>query len=427
MLLYTKTQQVGDRIRYTVDCDSWLAENEVLASVPTATVDSGPAVCDGIVLHHDRRSFHYFVSNGVLDSQFNVIFSQHTSSGEIRFDHVRFGIITNGGAASAFGATGLMISIIGPTGATGATGVTGNTGPTGPLGSPTGSTGVTGPTGGTGATGNTGPLGTGPTGPSGVTGSTGPLGTGPTGPTGMTGSIGATGVTGNTGPLGTGPTGNTGATGVTGNTGPTGSTGATGFGATGPTGMTGGIGATGPLGGPTGPTGIGVTGPTGPVGGAGSQGPAGPQGIPGAVGATGASVTGPTGPAGSSSGGRSYSLANGASTFFIKGAITQMVSLALGEGAWDVQTITSLTLPSTEPTSAFGTVLTGVATSPSSFNLGFGSYEQTSTLSNSATNVKASPLVRVNGPATVYGLVYAFWAPTGSPYGAANITARPVS
>jgi hypothetical protein len=275
MLLYTKVQQVGDRIRYTVNCDGWLADNEVLSAPPTAVVDAGPAIVDGIILHSDRRSFHYFVSNGQLDDQFNVIFTQPTTLGEIRYDHVQFNIVTNGGAASSGGATGLMISIVGPTGPSGATG------PGGAAGGPTG------PTGNTGA---------GATGPTGSAGATGPIGSaGIDGATGATGPQGIQGVTGPTGPQGiqgaTGPTGPQGIQGVTGPTGPQGIQGVTG--ATGAVGVTG---ATGP----TGPQGIqGVTGPTGPQGIQGVTGPTGPQGIQGVTGATGAvGVTGATGPTG---------------------------------------------------------------------------------------------------------------------------------
>jgi hypothetical protein len=239
MRVGTKVISVGDRIRYHLDCP-WLGDDETLSGV-SATVDSGPAICNGIVIDADNKGFHYFVSNGSLDDQFNVIFAQSTSRGELRYDHVQFNVVTNGGTVNNAGMTGLMLSIVGPTG------------PTGPGGGGTAGTGGTGPTGATG-----------PTGTLGIDGATGP--TGPTGPTGLDGASGAMGLTG--------PTGNTGAigaTGSTGDTGSTGSTGPTGFGATGPTGNTGatGFGATGPTG-PTGPTGN--TGPTGPTGNTGATG-----------------------------------------------------------------------------------------------------------------------------------------------------------
>lgn len=120
MLLRREVQSVGDRIRYHVSCN-WLADDETLSAV-SAVVDSGPAICDGITRDADNKGFHYYVSNGALDDQFNVIFTQTTSRGEIRNDHVQFNITTNGGAASSGGQTGLMLSIVGPTGATGADG-----------------------------------------------------------------------------------------------------------------------------------------------------------------------------------------------------------------------------------------------------------------------------------------------------------------
>ena len=244
MLIGQKIQAVGERIRYHVDCSSWLAidQGESLTGVD-ATIDSGPAICDGIVVDGDKLGFHYFVSEGALDDQFNVIFAQTTSRLQLRYDHVQFNIVTNGGIASNGGQTGLMISIVGPTGPTGpggggtGGGGTGFTGPTGP----TGYVGVDGSTGATGDTGSTGP--TGAQGTNGNEGATGP--TGPTGADGANGTPGANGATG--------PTGATGVTGPTGAVGATGPTGMTGFGATGPTGVTG----------PTGNTGN--TGPTGPA------------------------------------------------------------------------------------------------------------------------------------------------------------------
>lgn len=312
-LLYRKTQQVGDRIRYTVECDSWLARDETLTSV-TATVDAGPAICDGIVLHHTGRAFHYFVSGGSLNDQFNVIFAQNTTRGELRYDHVQFNIVTNGGTTNLGGQTGLMLSIVGPTGSTGATGAGG------PAGGPTG------PTGGAGATG-----GTGQTGPTGF-GATGPTGLGATGPTGL-GTPGAPGATGSTGP--TGPSGSVGATGPVAPTGPTGNTGPAGLaglaGAQGIPGADGNDGADSTTPGPQGPTGLagaggsnassfimlmegadgndgdqgfpGAAGPQGPAGSnassfillmEGNDGVDGDQGFPGVAGAAG-----PQGPAGS--------------------------------------------------------------------------------------------------------------------------------
>lgn len=245
MLRGTKVQQVGDRIRYHLDCH-WLSDDETLSGV-SATVDSGPAICDGIVIDADNRGFHYYVSNGFLDDQFNVIFAQSTSRGELRYDHVQFNIVTNGGTVNNGDQTGLMLSIVGPTG------------PTGPGG---------GGGSGTGATGPTGPTGLGETGPTGI-GATGPAGIGAQGPTGPDGAPGPTGATGDVGP--TGPTSSTGPTGAAGDMGPTGAGGA--VGATGPTGVSGALGPTGPTGaagatgptGNTGPTGT-LTGPTGPTG-----------------------------------------------------------------------------------------------------------------------------------------------------------------
>lgn len=280
MLVGREIQQVVDRIRYTVDCDSWLARDETLTGV-SATVDSGTAICDGIVIHHTGRAFHYFVSNGTYEDQFNVIFSQSTTRGEIRFDHVEFTIGTNGGFVRTSDTNfGLMLSIVGPTG----------------------------------------PIGTGPTGSS-ATGSTGP--TGAVGPTGI-GGTGPTGFTGNTGPLGTGPTG----VGVTGPTGNTGSGGLTG--------------PTGPLGGPTGPTGAGQTGPTGNTGHTGGAGPAGPQGVQGVQGVQG--IQGPTGPAGSSTGGLNYVTAS-ASAGMPNNTATGFGVLNLGAGLWDVQATVLFSAP----------------------------------------------------------------------------------
>jgi hypothetical protein len=404
-LIARECQQIVDRIRYHVECD-WLARDETL-TVVTATIDIGTAICDGILIDGDNKGFHYFVSNGTLGDQFNVIFSQTTSRAQVRFDHVQFNIGPNGGNAILSSNQALMLSIVGPAGPVGATGVTGNTGPTGPLGSPTGSTGLQGVTGPTGATGIQGPTGlqgaTGPTGNTGTTGSTGPLGTGPTG---FTGPTGVTGNTGNTGPLGTGPTGTTGPTGFTGPTGVTGNTGITG--PTGRTGASGTIGLTGPTGpsaGPTGPTGAtGITGPIG-LGPTGAQGFAGPQGVPGPAGAAGAQ--GPTGPI--NGGGVSANQLTAGPSGLVglsSGGLANFGFLDIPAGAWDVQSTVQFN-QSAGPGGSQGMV--GVSTSPSSLSLGLGSY----TLFNpgqNPTSVMCSPVVRINGPAIVYMLGYCFFS-----------------
>src|ERR1035437_4537033 len=276
MLVGTEIQQVADRIRYFIDCDEWLSRDDRLTAV-TAAVDAGLAICDGITIAADGRSFHYFVSNGQLNDVFTVIFNQSTVRTQTRFDHVQFSIGPNGGQSILANTQQLMQSIVGPTGA----------GMTGPAGAVSGLTGNTGPTGNTGSTGNTGAGATGPTGNTGSQGTAGGAGTaGATGPAGNTGSQGTTGaastVTGYTGPTGAG--GAAGAastiTGYTGNTGPTGAAGAQGV-----TGYTGN----------TGPTGAqGVTGNTGPTGAAGAQGVTGYTGNTGPT-AAASTATGPTG------------------------------------------------------------------------------------------------------------------------------------
>lgn len=391
-LIAREFKQVGERLRRHVDCDSWLDEGEVLTKV-TATVDSGPATVDTIVIDYTNRGFWYFINGGNLNDQFNAIFAQTTSRTEMRYDHVQWNVGTNGGDVVVASTGQLLLSIVGPagstgpggangptgplgnpgvTGATGPTGIEGPTGPpggatgeTGPVGPPGGATGPTGPTGytgpsggptgptGFGATGPQGPGGVGPTGNTGPTGaigagSTGPTGVagplGPTGYTGWTGPAGVTGATGSTGPLGTGPTGATGAASTT-----AGPTGPAGTGATGPTGSTGTPGSAGSPG-PTGPTGVGATGSTGPTGASSGGG-----GATGPTGATGAGSTGPTGPAGSGGGGTlsvlrgyidglNYSTAGSSSTFTISAGVaaddgnTTMLTLAAPlsktSGAW---------------------------------------------------------------------------------------------
>jgi len=288
-LLRRELQTVFDRKRHRVDCSPWLNPGEDLIAV-TCEIDAGTATVDTIVIAPDGQAYTFYINNGTLGDQFNAIFRQETSIGEVRYDHIEFFVETNGGPTITTENAELMLSIIGPVGATGPqgpggleggpTGPTGVTGPRGPNGftGPDGIQGPTGPTGVTGApgdVGNFGPTGvTGNTGPTGSTGAAGTNGTngtdGATGPTGSTGSQGAQGVTGPTGVTGTtGPSGAVAATGATGQTGPTGAQGAQGV--TGPTGNTGPTGATGPTGmtGPTGTTGpTGATGVTGPLSGA---------------------------------------------------------------------------------------------------------------------------------------------------------------
>lgn len=339
MLVGRHVQQVVDRIRYTVECDSWLARDETLAGV-TVVVDSGTAICDGIVIHHTGRAFHYFVSNGTYEDQFNVIFSQSTTRGACRFDHVEFRIGTNGGwVVTSDTNSQLMLSIVGPTG----------------------------------------PIGLGSTGPTGQTGSTGPLGTGPTGSTGSIGSTGPTGSTGSTGPLGTGPSGSTGPTGPLG---------------TGPT---------GPSAGPTGPTGFGATGPTGRTGPTGSPGLAGPQGVQGVQGIQGvAGGVGPTGPAGSSSGGRSYVAAFGSGSIASNTA-TALAVLSLGAGDWDVQSVMQFVgAAGTVVSSSIAGVSNN--TTGFGLGFGSYTEDPISQASIGTARVMASPMVRVTGPINVWAV-----------------------
>lgn len=363
MLLAREFQQVGERTRYHVDAGVWLRDGEVLTGV-SATVDCGTAVCDGISIDQTTKGFNYFVSNGSYRDQFNVIFAQATSFGELRYDHVQFEIGTNGDFCRT-DATGdaIMLSIIGPTG-------------------PTGFTGVPGPAGSATSTGATGPVGV----------------TGPTGNTGLTGPTGATGFTGAVGPLGTGPTGNTGSTGAA-FTGPTGSSGVTGS-----TGNTGSTGATGPASGPTGPTGVGPTGATGPLG-TGPTGPqgasvAGPQGIQGAVGATGAQgVTGPTGVG--AGGGTTVQSGIGGPLGISSGVFFAIASLPLGPGQWKVQADIQFN-PGASTTT--GVVITGVSTNGTTFNSGFGSLTQAPAAGLGVSTQIPSPVVIVNGPTTVFAV-----------------------
>ena len=276
-----KTQQVGDNIRYHEERpDDWLVDGEVLTDVTATVVGSVTATVTNVAIAASNRSFHYFVSSPTLGDNFNVVFMQVTSRGQVRYDHVNFLIVNNAGLAIGPSINQVQ-SIIGPPG------------PTGPTGSGTGGggggTGFTGPTGPSGQAGQAGPTGVGPTGAS-FTGPTGAAGNSVTGPTGANGTAGATGPTGNQGIQGTG-----GAVGPAGPTGPAGSQGIQG--PTGPSGLPGNPGATGPTGavGAQGPQG--VTGPTGPTGATGNTGVTGPTGVGAAssivleVGLTGAFAT----------------------------------------------------------------------------------------------------------------------------------------
>lgn len=359
-LIGTETQQVGDRIRYHVECD-WLKRDERLLGV-TGTIDAGPAIVDGIQVDADNQGFHYFVSNGSLNQNFNVIFAQDTTRGELRYDHVAFSILTNGGFVTPpAGATGSILSIVGPTGPRGATGVTGNTGPTG-------------------ATGYTGPLGTGPTGPQGVTG--------------------PTGSTGNTGPIGTGPTGSTGLqgpSGVTGSTGPL----AVGTGPAGPQGIPGSTGAVGPA------------GPQGSIGPGGPGGPQGPQGIPGPQGPQG--IPGPAG------GGFGVSSNQQALGLVGSGSNNLGAAITLGAGTFELQAVAQLAGGSA---TLIGQSIIGVTpTAAPAFN--FGDYTQSGSSSIvGITIVIASPVVYVAGPGTFAAILQTKFTGSGGGGVAVNATVK---
>src|ERR1035437_8913065 len=168
MVLGRKLQVVGDRVQYIVDCTPWLVAGETITAI-TCYVDQGTAMVDTTAIAADGLSYSFFLNNGTLGDQFNVIVEQTTSLTQIRYDHMEFFVETNGGPTYVAGNTGLMLSIVGPTGA----GAPGSTGPIGPAG-------IEGPTGGT----------AGLTGPAGMAGPTGPTGGG-TGPTGSAGNAGS--------------------------------------------------------------------------------------------------------------------------------------------------------------------------------------------------------------------------------------------
>src|SRR5579859_1585469 len=117
-LIDTIVQQVNDNIRYHVECP-WLPDDDTLTGV-TATVDVGTAVVSGILVDADNQGFHYFVSDVTLNDVFNVIFRQTTFRGQVRYDHVNFTIVTNGGFVPA--SSNPVQTVVGPQGPTGPTG-----------------------------------------------------------------------------------------------------------------------------------------------------------------------------------------------------------------------------------------------------------------------------------------------------------------
>lgn len=95
MLIGTQVQVVGDRTRYHVDCNDWLADNETLSAAPTYTVDVDAAnnIVTGIVMDADQRGYHYLIQCSVVNDRFNVIFQQVTTLTQIKFDHVAFSVV----------------------------------------------------------------------------------------------------------------------------------------------------------------------------------------------------------------------------------------------------------------------------------------------------------------------------------------------
>lgn len=129
MLLGKFIQRVNARRRVVIDYSDWLAKGEQVTGV-VCTVDQGAATVDTITLAPDRKSVSFFVANGTLGDLFNIIIEANTNYTSRRYDTVQVMVETNGGATILSGATGLMLSIVGPTGPSG--GPTGPTGPTGP-------------------------------------------------------------------------------------------------------------------------------------------------------------------------------------------------------------------------------------------------------------------------------------------------------
>src|SRR5208282_5021233 len=97
MLLGTIIQQVEASIQHAIDYRQWLQTGETLESV-TFTIDAGMATVSNVSYSPAKTQVDFFLNDGTLGDQFNVIACATTSFGQVRYDHIQVYVETNGGA-----------------------------------------------------------------------------------------------------------------------------------------------------------------------------------------------------------------------------------------------------------------------------------------------------------------------------------------
>lgn len=89
MLLGRKEQNPGARQRIVISYRDWLAVGEQLTAV-VCSVSAAPATVDTITLAPDKKSVSFFVDDGTLDTEFNVVVEATTNTTQVRYDRIDF-------------------------------------------------------------------------------------------------------------------------------------------------------------------------------------------------------------------------------------------------------------------------------------------------------------------------------------------------
>lgn len=92
MPLKKYVQTPGERKRYTINYSEWLDTGEALISVVFTPPGGGvaPLVVDDVMITPDTLGVQYYVSGGDDGSQYEVLVTATTGTGQIKEDTVLF-------------------------------------------------------------------------------------------------------------------------------------------------------------------------------------------------------------------------------------------------------------------------------------------------------------------------------------------------